>query len=239
MNPFLTISRIENYSRDFENLCNSDSLVKISYIRKRKGKWVILSEKGKVLGTYNTKEDAVKRLKQIEWFKHHKKKSRKKKASEENSYSSIMRKLNKSYDEETVKKFQKEYKKLFDQAYISGKENDDAILEEALKCISMEDDMLAIKKLGSAIDMGDPAFAGKYLADLLKFLLRRISVANRDKAIFNLKKKIYYLNEYDMASKKTPPSSSIGQSITLIKTILLEHSPEYIRNVLNSIVRNL
>lgn len=45
------------------------SLEKNAYVRRRGNKWVVLSEKGKVLGTYNTKSEAVKRLKQIEYFK--------------------------------------------------------------------------------------------------------------------------------------------------------------------------
>ncbi len=44
-------------------------------IKKVKGKYVVLSETtGRSFGTYATKEDAEKRLKQIEFFKHLKKK---------------------------------------------------------------------------------------------------------------------------------------------------------------------
>ncbi|HLC59932.1 MAG TPA: hypothetical protein VJJ52_00720 [Candidatus Nanoarchaeia archaeon] len=40
-------------------------------IKKIKGKYVVLSEKTtRKFGTYNTKEEAVKRLQQIEFFKH-------------------------------------------------------------------------------------------------------------------------------------------------------------------------
>lgn len=40
-------------------------------IRKTKGKYVVLSEKtGRKFGTYNTKEEAERRLRQIEFFKH-------------------------------------------------------------------------------------------------------------------------------------------------------------------------
>lgn len=40
-------------------------------IRKENGKYVVKSEDGtKVLGTYETKEEAEKRLQQIEYFKH-------------------------------------------------------------------------------------------------------------------------------------------------------------------------
>ena len=119
-----------------------------------------------------------------------------KKASKDISYSSVMRKLRKSYDQDTVNKFQKEFKKLFDQEILSGKEPADSILEEAIKCISFEDDTRCFKKMASAIDLGDPDSSGKYLADLIKFLLRRISAERRPRAIENLRKKIYYLNEY-------------------------------------------
>ena len=40
-------------------------------IKKIKGKYVVLSEKtGRKFGTYDTKGEAEKRLKQIEFFKH-------------------------------------------------------------------------------------------------------------------------------------------------------------------------
>ncbi len=40
-------------------------------IKKIKGKYVVLSETtGRRFGTYNTKEEAEKRLRQIEFFKH-------------------------------------------------------------------------------------------------------------------------------------------------------------------------
>ena len=42
-------------------------------IIKQGDKWVIKSADGsKVLGTYDTKEEALKRLAQIEWFKKNK-----------------------------------------------------------------------------------------------------------------------------------------------------------------------
>src|SRR5580704_15576832 len=48
------------------------NLIKLAFVKKMpNGKWQILSQKGKSLGTYDTKEEAVKRLRQIEYFKHH------------------------------------------------------------------------------------------------------------------------------------------------------------------------
>lgn len=45
----------------------------VSYIKKTsEGKWGVFSHKGKSLGKYDTKKEAVKRLRQVEWFKNHK-----------------------------------------------------------------------------------------------------------------------------------------------------------------------
>lgn len=223
----LSIRELEKYSKEFYVFSGFE---KISFIKKYKGKWQVVSKKGKPLGTYDTKEDAEKRLRQIEFFKH-------KKASENKSninYSSIVRMLNKQYDENTVNEFKKLFKLNFDDLYLSGNDEPE---EEALELT-----LSSIKnfhKKANAIEMGEANFAGKRLSDLVHFLLRRIPEDKRGNAIKSIRKKIYMINEYDVSGKKTPPSSSIGNSISIIKTILLEHQPEYIRNVLNEIVRNL
>lgn len=47
-------------------------------IKKIKSKYVVLSEKtGRSFGAYKTKKEALKRLRQVEFFKHAKKKGRK------------------------------------------------------------------------------------------------------------------------------------------------------------------
>ena len=47
-------------------------------IKKLNGKYVVLSEKtGRKFGTYDTKEEAKKRLRQVEYFKHAGSKGRK------------------------------------------------------------------------------------------------------------------------------------------------------------------
>jgi transcription termination factor NusB len=157
-----------------------------------------------------------------------------KKIAEEVSYSSVMRELNKNSDSAVIEKFQQEFKKCFDKEMLSGNDEPEIkALNTALESIK------AFEKSAAAIDIGNPEAAGAYLANLVKFLLRRISNDRRPHAIESMRKKIYYINEYNIAAKKTPPSSSMGQAITLIKTILLEHHPEYIRAVLNSIVKNI
>ena len=95
------------------------------------GKWRVKSHKGKNLGTYDSKEEAKDRLRQVEFFKH-------KKAEIENisTYTEIARQLNKEPEE--LKKFQSVFKDYFDQAYIAGEEAPEEIalnktMEELLK----------------------------------------------------------------------------------------------------------
>lgn len=52
-----------------EELSKEAGFEKFSYIRRRGKKWVVLSHKGKVLGTYKTKAEAQKRLRQVEFWK--------------------------------------------------------------------------------------------------------------------------------------------------------------------------
>ena len=187
------------------------------------GMYAVISRKGKILGKFKTKNEAVERLRQIEYFKN--KKEAKKK--DVDSYSATMRELNKSYDKDVVLKFQKEYKKLFDERYLAGEENpEDGILDAALECIAEES--FSMVKVGNAIEMGNPEEAGRFLAGLIQFLVKRISPERRQKSIDGLKRKIYYINEFDIASKRVPASSSMGQAITLVKNLMLEHSPKII-----------
>jgi len=222
----------------FEELCEISSidLFKIAIIRKiPKGYWGIFSEEGKLLGKFKTKRKAVKRLKQIEYFKKHKKK---KASIEGDTYSSVLRELNDKYPEKIIQQFKKVFKEEFDNALIEGKENPEEIaLDSALQLIDELDRELS--KTASAIEMGDPIYAGKYIAEIIKFLMRRISPERRQKSIHGLKKKIYSLNEYDISNKKMPASSSLGQAISLTKNLLMMHSPQYVRSVLNSVVEHL
>lgn len=95
------------------------------------------------------------------------------------------------------------------------------------------------KLAAGIIEMGDPVHAGRGIADIVRFLLERISVEKRRGSLNNLRYKIWNLNEWELGAKKTPSSASLGQAITFIKTILMGHSPIYIRSVLKEIVRNL
>ena len=108
------------------------------------GKYKILSEKGKHLGTYPSFEKAKKRLKQIEMFKHMKNKRKKsesllslllivKEAKENATYSSVMRKLRQK-NPEKVKEFMKAFKICFDSMdkNLSKEEIEKTCLQQAL-----------------------------------------------------------------------------------------------------------
>lgn len=104
-------------------------LLKLAYIRKLpNGKYRVLSEKGKNLGTYSSRSAAEKRLKQIEYFKHVKK------ADDGNdtidltdlddlTYSAILRELNKQCDQEVVRDFLRIFKDIFDHLVLEDQEH--------------------------------------------------------------------------------------------------------------------
>jgi hypothetical protein len=95
------------------------------------------------------------------------------------------------------------------------------------------------KLAAATIEMGSPESAGKGIADIVKFLLTRISPEKRPQVYKSMRDKIRKLNPTEIASKKTPASSSMGQSITFIKTILIGHDSRYIKNVLDNIINHL
>lgn len=106
----------------------------MAYIKKLpNGKYRVFSEKGKNMGTYFSKEQAKKRLRQIEFFKHKKASSQALDLSQVKNvgYSAIMRELNKQGDEEMTKCFLKLYKECFDHSILRG-EDEECVLPKAL-----------------------------------------------------------------------------------------------------------
>lgn len=89
------------------------------------------------------------------------------------------------------------------------------------------------------LTIDSPQTAGKSIAAIIRFLLRKIEFAKRFYSVQNLKEKIIHLDEYEMANKRSPATASLGQAITFIKTILNGKPPFYIRSVLNEVIRNL
>jgi len=224
-------------------------LVKVSFIRKLpNGKYRVLSEKGKNLGTYDSRSGAEKRLREIEFFKH---KDQNKAEDgiidlteiDDFSYSAILRKLRQQMEPVQVKEFLKIFKGHFDKAVKKGLQQPEKValsksLIEFGKIYKIKLNKELIKN-ATVSELGDPDLVGKYIADIIRFTLSRIPQDKRSGAIDNLKKKIYALSEYDISSKNLPDMAALGQSITFIKHILFNHEPGYIRNVINNIVKNL
>jgi hypothetical protein len=231
------------------NLYEGKYINKFSFIRKLpNNKYRVMSEKGKNLGTYDSEKDAKKRLKQIEFFKHDKSKSDDAQIIDlsdvdDFTYSAVMRKIRKNTSKEQTKEFISIFKKYFDQAIINEVEDPEKIALK--KTLDRFNEMYSLKidenlvKNAAISELGNPVLVGKYLADIIRFTLNRISPEKRPKALNSVKNKIYALNENDIANKNLPASSSMGQSITFVKTILFNHNPKYIRNIINNIVRNL
>ena len=220
-------------------------------IRKVRNKnlWKVVSENtGRSFGTYSSIKKAKVRLKQVEFFKHLDK--NKTEDSEvldltdidDYSYSAIVRKLNKKAPKLTLS-FLKIYKSFFDRAVKDGLQKPEKIaLQKTLvrfnkiKKIKLDKDMI---KNAAVSELGEAAVVGKYIANIVSFILNRIPIEKRPQAIYNLRNKIYSINETDLSNKNMPAMASIGQCLTFIKHILFNQNPIYIREVINNIVKSL
>lgn len=232
----------------YESKCQQ--LVRFATIRKLPGgKWRVLSQKGKSLGTYNSKEKAVERLRQVEYFKHHdKSKADDSKAIDltdidEFAYSAIMRKLRQNAEPEQVTKFLKLFKSYFDRAVKSDKHSPEKIaLQNTVVSLSklynvkLDKDMI---KSAAVAELGNAEQVGKYLSDIVKFILNRIPPDKRLHATEVLKQKFANLNETEISSKNLPQAAAYGQAITFVKHVLFNQDSHYVRDVLNSLVRSL
>jgi hypothetical protein len=241
------ISGILKLATQYEDGCQE--FIKDAIIRKQpNGKYRVLSEKGKNLGESDTRSGAEKRLKQVEFFKHKDKNQADDSeldlsGADDWSYSAIMRKLREKGSKEQVMSFLKIYKNCFDRAVKEKLQKPEKVaLQNAAIKFSKVYKIKFSKKLvkkAAVAELGDPALVGQYLANIVKFTLNRISPEKRTNAIANLRNKLYFLNERELADKKMPASSAIGQSITFVKTVLFNHDKNYIREVLNHLVRAL
>lgn len=233
----------------YEKDCLQYKMEKLAKIRQLPGgKYRVLSQKGKSLGTYDTKEQAVKRLRQVEYFKHHDKS----KADDtvidltdidEFAYSAIMRKLRKEANPQQVKNFLKLFKLYFDKAVKSDKHAPEKVaLQNAIVRFSR---MYAVKfdkdmiKNAAVTELGNADMVGKYLANIVHFILNRVPVEKRPHAIQVLKQKFAVMNESEIASKQLPQAAAYGQAITFVKHVLFNHDAHYIKDVLDSLSRSL
>lgn len=236
-------------SQEYENTCSQ--LIKVSIVKKMPdGKYRVLSEKGKNLGTYPSHNQAKKRLKQVEYFKELDQSN----ADDNNaiidltdtedfSYSAIMRKLRKKTSSEQVLLFLKYFKQQFDKAVKLKLQKPEKIaLQNALVAFNKKHKVKLPKKMvknAAVSELGNAIMVGRYLADIIRFTLSKVPVEKRDKAINTVKQRIYTLNEREISMKNLPATSAIGQSITFVKHVLFNHDPIYVREVINNLVRNL
>ena len=234
----------------YENRCHQN-LVKLAKIRKLpNGKYRVLSETGKNLGTYRSKESAKKRLSQIEYFKHFDHSNVEDGSAiidltdiDEFAYSAIMRRLRQKAKPEQVKQFLAIFKQQFDKA-VKGK------LHKPEK-VALQNTMIKFNKLhkvkldtkmikcAAVAELGNAQLVGKYLSDIVKFTLQRLPQDKRQNAIQRLKEKFAVMNEVEIASKQLPESSALGQAIVFVKHVLFNHDSRYVREVLNSLVGSL
>jgi hypothetical protein len=236
-------------ANDYYNSCHG--FVKEAVIKALpNGKYRVLSETGKNLGTFPSKDLAKKRLKQVEYFKYLDRSDAKDTdhfidltKAVDFSYSAIMRELRQNASKEQVMMFLKLFKVNFDKAVKEKMQKPEKVgLQNAIvkfdKLYKIKLDKKLIKN-AAVSELGDAAAVGKYLSDIVKFTLSRIAPDKRAAAMDNLRKKLYHLNENEIAMKQLPPSSSLGQSITFVKHVLFNQDSRYVREVLNNIVRNL
>lgn len=232
----------------------AQGLTKIARIRQLPGgKYRVVSMKGKNLGTYDSREGAEKRLKQVEYFKHVDEAAAEDVAATEKvidltkasdfTFSAIMREMRQHAEKEQVREFLILFKREFDKAVKNKIQKSEKVaLQNSLVKFNKKNKVKCNKKLvknASVSELGDPAVVGKYLADIVRFTLNRLPLEQRAKTIESLRKKFYAFNADEISQKDLPPTSAIGQSITFVKHVLFNHDSAYIREVLNNIVSNL
>lgn len=166
------------------------------------------------------------------------------------TYSSFVRFLNKN-DEQLAILFIKIFKETFDNIILNNgyDYNLDKLEEKVLsKALSKFDETLKseasqinklVKIANTSIEMGDPNIAGKRLAEIIKFIFKRIKPESRPKIYAKMRDKILLLNPDEISNKKTPPTSSMGQALTFLKTVLIGNEPYYIRQILINIAKNI
>jgi hypothetical protein len=226
-------------------------LIKKAFIRKLpNGQYRVLSQKGKNLGTYPTREKAETRLRQIEYFKHQDKNTNEDQPKaidltdiDEFSYSAVMRKLRQKTSKEQVREFLRLFKIHFDKAVKNKIQKPEKVaLQNAMVRFNKLYPVKLNKKLvknAAVSELGNPTEVGQYLANIIRFILNRLEPNQRSKAMDNLRTKFYYTNADEIAQKTSPPTAAVGQAITFVKHVLFNQSAQYIRDVLDNISRNL
>lgn len=234
----------------YETKCIQD-LVKVARIRKLPdGRYRVLSQKGKDLGTYKSRKGAEKRLKQVEYFKHLDKSNADDSPNaidltdiDEFSYSAVMRKMREKASPEQVRQFLQLFKAQFDKA-VKGKMNkpERIALQNAVLKFNKVHPLKLDKKMikcAAVAELGNADAVGKYLSDIVKFIVNRLPLEKRARALEVLRQKFAVMSENEIAGKHMPQAAVYGQAITFVKHVLFNQDATYIRDVLNSLSRSI
>lgn len=246
-----TVDEIVQLADNYEQRCQ-ENMVKIARVRKLpNGKYRVLSQKGKNLGTFDSERAAKKHLKEVEYFKHLDKSDAEDATSsvidltkaEEFAYSAVMRQIRQKASKEQVRDFLKMYKAEFDRAVRNKlKKPERVALQNTLVKFDKVHKIKLNKELiknASVSELGDSVAVGNYLANIIHFILNRVPADKRLLARDSLKQKFALMGESEIASKHLPDSAAVAQSITFVKHVLFNHDANYIREVLNSLVSAL
>lgn len=86
----------------------------------------------------------------------------------------------------------------------------------------------------------DPAKrTAESLFKIIQFVFYRVPASQQDKFISRLRGKIVRLHPGELGIKKMPPSSAIGQSVTMTKHLLSGLNPSFINQVITELVKLL
>jgi hypothetical protein len=160
------------------------------------------------------------------------------KIEKEETYSSVMRDLNKN-NPEKIPEFMRKFKDAFDAAIESDIDDHQTVaLMEAKTSLGCDMDYRLWKFAQVAMSSNDPGKVGQTLASIVKIILSRVPHAHQD-AYANIRKKLFTMSVAEIAGKDLPATAGYGQAITLIKTMLNGYDAAFISKVLASISRHL
>ncbi len=243
------VDDILQLASDYESRC-FNGLVKLARIRKLpNGKYRVLSQDGKHMGEFTSREGAKKRLKQIEYFKHFDHADAQDgevidlTGIDDYSYSAIMRKIRKNAPKDAAKLFLKIFKEQFDRAVKEKLQKPEKVaLQNTLVKFNRVHKVKIDKKMiknAAVTELGNPQQVGAYLSNIVKFTLNRIDPSKRYDAMIRLQQKFNMMDANEIAVKAMPQSSALGQSITFVKHVLFGQDAHYIREVLDTIAKSL
>jgi hypothetical protein len=156
---------------------------------------------------------------------------------ETETYSSVMRDLNKN-DPEKIPEFMRKFKDAFDAALESDIDDHQTVaLMEAKTSLGCDVDYRLWKFAQVALS-NDPDKVGQTLASIVKIILSRVPHAQQD-VYANIRKQLFTMSVAEIAGKSLPATAGYGQAITLIKTMLNGYDAAFIAKVLASISRHL